>query len=293
MPVAVACPKCKKKYSLPDKMLGKVVKCSKCEAKFKTPAGNAPAGNAKAGQTRKAAANPQRPKAQAASNAQAAEMKKLGIDGPIQRAPELFDSRAKSPRRGEADPLANHVVGDPGFAQVDMPREEVEETVDPLAEMYANPAIEPEKTSPQSRAAAAKKGKKKKKKKSKGDFASNVWFWIAAIFVPVILLGFICTYFAPGVATVIAIVGYVAFLLVSTAVGIWMLVETYKVSDSIVQLLLVIFVPFYALYFLIANWKQMKNVGNALVAQTLVLMFAGFMAGIAIATTFSDVVPPQ
>ena len=44
MPVKIACPKCSKKYTLPDSALGKAVKCKACETTFRTKApGAAPA----------------------------------------------------------------------------------------------------------------------------------------------------------------------------------------------------------------------------------------------------------
>ena len=45
MPVKIACPKCSKKYTLPDSAVGKAVKCKACETTFRTrmPGGGAPA----------------------------------------------------------------------------------------------------------------------------------------------------------------------------------------------------------------------------------------------------------
>ena len=281
MPAAVACPKCKKKYSLPDKMLGKVVKCSNCTTKFKTPA-------PRAGQPAKAATNPQA--AKAASNARAAEMRKLGIDGPIQRAPDLFDSGVK-PRKGEGDPLANHIVGDPGFAQVDLPQQKVEETVDPLADMYANPAIQQEKVSSVPRGTGKKAGKKagkKKRKKSQGTFASKIWLWIPTIFIPIFILGIVLSFFAPTPAAIIVGIAYGIFSLTGTAIGIWALVETYKVSESVAQLLLSIFVPFYILYFFATNWQPMKDVGYAFIAFICTSIIAGGAFGMVIGAAMAS-----
>ena len=106
MSVVVACPKCQKKYKLPEKMLCKAIKCPSCNATFKVPA---PAAGKQPGQP-KAAAQPRDPQGDPAT------MKRLGLEGTIQKDPDLFAGAVA----GGSDPLANHVVADPGFAKVQM-----------------------------------------------------------------------------------------------------------------------------------------------------------------------------
>ena len=76
MPAAIACPKCKKQYNLPDNLLGKPVKCTACQTTFKTPA---PQGQQRA--TRRPTASAEeiaaRKKAQIQAQQQAAELKKM------------------------------------------------------------------------------------------------------------------------------------------------------------------------------------------------------------------------
>ena len=106
MPLVVTCPQCNAKFKLPDQLVGKPVQCKACQARFQV------------GKPRKALPDQSAGKAGTAvttrvvSPEQRAEMAKLGIDGPLQPRPELFGSGPISP----ADPLANHVVEDPGFA---------------------------------------------------------------------------------------------------------------------------------------------------------------------------------
>lgn len=135
MPAVVACPKCSKKYKLPDKMLGKGVKCSQCETQFKAAA------------PKRAAASPD-PRAKTASNAAAAakarraqELKALGVEGSIDRPADVFTGAAMA---GTNDPLGNHVIDDPGFgdgAEAILKPAEVVKPDDPNASMFSNPAL--------------------------------------------------------------------------------------------------------------------------------------------------------
>ena len=140
MPAVVACPKCKAKYNLPDQLIGKPVQCKACSTRFQV------------GQPRKALPDKSAGKAVVAnpvSPQQRAEMAKLGIDGPFQPRPDLFVGGPISP----ADPLANHVVEDPGFATSDIEIQESEATEqeeqDDFAAVFINPAIAaPKKANP-------------------------------------------------------------------------------------------------------------------------------------------------
>lgn len=125
MPVAIACPKCQSRYSLPENALGKPVKCKSCGTVFKTksPAQqapgkpNAPQPTAQAGQ----------PAAKASRSPSASpELAKFGIDGPIGRPADIFaGTSAPPPQMG--NPLGNFVLDDPGFADLSIVQEEVEQ----------------------------------------------------------------------------------------------------------------------------------------------------------------------
>ncbi len=131
--IVVACPQCKTRYKLPENARGKVVQCKNCNAKF-----------AAGGQPRTAAPTAQ-PTNQSARQPVAAgadsSLQKYGLDGPIRRTPDLFEV----PPPGPGDPLANHVIDDPGFAPIEIPVGHVdhdENTENPLAGLLDNPAIE-------------------------------------------------------------------------------------------------------------------------------------------------------
>ena len=91
------------------------------------------------------------------------EMAKMGLGG-IQHQPDIF-GEIRHPRA--ADPLGNHVVQDPGFADLDMTAFD-EEVEDPAA-MFHNPLVSPtkpkKKRKPEGEGSGAKKKKKKRKRK--------------------------------------------------------------------------------------------------------------------------------
>ena len=136
MPLVVACPKCNAKFKLPDQLIGKPIQCKACQARFQV------------GKPRKALPDQSAGKAGTAvatstiTPEQRAEMARLGVDGPLQSRPDLFAGGPIS----AADPLANHVVQDPGFAG-SANRAEVEEKASQQADqeeysaVFVNPAI--------------------------------------------------------------------------------------------------------------------------------------------------------
>lgn len=168
MPITAACPKCNKKYNLPDKMMGRPVKCTSCATQFKTPsqANSRP-------DSRQAEAQRQ---AQAAAQQQANELKKMGVEGAIQRAPDVFDGL--TPMQGSADPLANHSIEDPGFGEANYTatkKSKTSDSDDPMAGMFENPAIEKKKKPKGSQAG--------NNKKTKSNTGKKVWISIGAVVV--------------------------------------------------------------------------------------------------------------
>jgi len=164
MPV-VGCPKCNKKYKLSDKMLGKTVKCSKCQTAFKAGA------SAEAGADGKAAkkSRGQRPKKKSAAagdgptQASKASLKDVGLSGPINPQMDLFAQPI--PDKRAPDPLGNFTLEDPGFGDGDVDFDddddggtEVDPAEDENKHLFANPALK-----------SLNKKKKKKTNKSKSE----------------------------------------------------------------------------------------------------------------------------
>lgn len=136
MPVAIACPKCQTRYSLPDQALGKPVKCKSCGTVFKT---KAPAPKSPANQA--APQRPTQPPAQRPAPVSNPELAKFGIDGPISRPADIFaGTSAPPPQMG--NPLGNFVLEDPGFADLNVVQEEIQEEMggeDGMSAILNNP----------------------------------------------------------------------------------------------------------------------------------------------------------
>ena len=93
----IVCPKCERKYQVKADPTGKTMVCPACKTKF-TVGQSAPA-------------------APAAPQANPAAMASMGIGGNLASQPGLFPEKVVVDNKS---PLDNHVVQDPGFAQVDV-----------------------------------------------------------------------------------------------------------------------------------------------------------------------------
>ncbi len=117
MDQVTACPKCHKKYRVASQNVGKPMKCPACQATFRVVAHPASAQPARPqGSAAKPAAQAPAPVPQIGPVASAADWKSVGLEGPLAPTPALFPQSVSY----NADPLANHVVMDPGFVQVDI-----------------------------------------------------------------------------------------------------------------------------------------------------------------------------
>lgn len=145
MSQVVACPKCRKQYRIDDKAIGKNMKCPSCQSVFQARPGAVAVTNSQA----VPAARPQ-------PAAAPQEWARFGLDGPLPGSPQLFPPVAPH----GPDPLANHIVQDPGFALVDIEkvrrdriageRKILKQTeVDPLAKFHADEELKKQKNSKQ------------------------------------------------------------------------------------------------------------------------------------------------
>ena len=169
MPLTVACPGCQSKYSLPDELLGKKIKCKKCGKAFATkPKSKSPsAGNRSPRQA--AAPSRSRPATRTASGPAASELAKLGIDGPLGRQPDIFDT---APPPGKGDPLRNHVLEDPGFGESSTTKRKVrpEQTGDDddLSDLKRNASVPTARNK-----AAASREKREREDQLLGQYMKN------------------------------------------------------------------------------------------------------------------------
>ncbi len=138
MPVSIACPKCKTKYRLPDSALGKPVKCQKCGAGFRTSAPPQIAGKpAPSQQLSTKASQPQQAVSKVLQPSQQ-DISKMGIEGAIKRQADIFSA---PPPPTRSNPLGNFSIEDPGFADLEVVKQEVEEEVrsDGMESILGNP----------------------------------------------------------------------------------------------------------------------------------------------------------
>lgn len=166
MPV-VGCPKCKKKYKLSSEVLGKTVRCTECQTKFKTAAKQTGEPSAPPNQAnRKAKGRNIAPKqstaaAGGATRASTAPLKGVGLSGPISPQSDLFAQPI--PDKRSPDPLGNFVLEDPGFGNVDLDEmendddDDLDVRDDDKRHLFENPAL---------KAAAATKASQKTQRKS-------------------------------------------------------------------------------------------------------------------------------
>ena len=250
MPALVACPKCKKKYKLPDNVLGKGVTCTQCGTQFKTPA---PTAQRSMVDPRQAAA------AQQARTRQAKALNALGVQGSIEKPADLFSNSAGMP--GTADPLANHVIQDPGFgdgADLALRPKEIDKPDDPNAAMFSNPALVKEKKKKSAKA-------KKAKKKTPSEWYLQPWFMMLAIFIPLFgasIALILSNIIQSETAAILAYINVGGFGLANVAIGIWGISLVAEDGDDI-QVALCRFVPFYLFFYVIVHWHSMKHFAYA------------------------------
>ena len=138
MPVSIACPKCKTKYRLPDSALGKPVKCQKCGASFRTSAPPQTTGNP--APTRQLSTKKSQPQTAVSKVLQPSqqEISKMGIQGAIKKQADIFSA---PPPPTRSNPLGNFSIEDPGFADLEVAKQEVEEEVksDGMESILGNP----------------------------------------------------------------------------------------------------------------------------------------------------------
>lgn len=137
MPVSIACPKCNTKYRLSDSALGKSVKCQKCGASFGASASPKIAG--KPASSQQLSTKKSQPQADGTVlQPSQQDILKMGIEGAIKRQADIFSA---PPPPTRSNPLGNFSIEDPGFADLEVAKQEVEEEVrsDGMESILGNP----------------------------------------------------------------------------------------------------------------------------------------------------------
>ena len=280
MPIVVACPKCKAKYNLPDHLLGKPVQCKACDARFQV------------GQPQKALATRGKAGAVVASSLspqQQAEMNRLGVQGPLKSRPDLFAGGPISP----ADPLANHVIEDPGFSE-DVANSVDDEAAQPgedneFAAMFDNPAIsQPKETKSKVDPLAQyltddyEEDLGSSIKARKRPSHETLWIKMSLV-LPVFVLGFVLSFFTREVS--IAVLGGGCVIL--AIVQLWLLVYGARLvskntGNTGLAVLAFIFLP-YQLYCSIVYWSKPHPMKWFVLAFCSFFVVSGIATGLVIA----------
>lgn len=223
MPVSIACPKCKTKYQLPDSALGKPVKCQKCGASFRTSAPPQIAG--KPATSQQLSTKKSQPQAAVSKVLQPSQqdISKMGIQGTIKKQADIFSA---PPPPTRSNPLGNFSIEDPGFADLEVAKQEVQEEEggksDGMEAILGNPYA----------SGPAKKSNGGVKRKSQAPTvdvrpyaAARIGIWMqliswclllaAAVFF--LLMTLLAALMRPEPDSLISTVGVIIFLLISIA----------------------------------------------------------------------------
>ena len=258
MPTAVACPNCQQKYSLPDNLIGKPVQCKKCNKKFQIGKPKAAAGPA--------AANNQAN--QAKRQAKTAALRQMGLDQ-LNDSPDLFGS-APPPTH---DPLANHVVHDPGFGQATTYVAGPEEEPHQYADLFENPEV-------------AKKKKRKSADLSKYNLEEDVipvpvmrqpWCILLVIFGMMAALTGIIYISTYEWGKPMGFANLVLVCTVSAILNLWFLVAFFKSQPTTFEIVGFFFIPFYAFVIMFTKFQQLKSVILAIIVNWIFLIIAGIL----------------
>ncbi len=139
MPSVVVCPKCETRYQVPEKALGKTLQCKKCGQSFPAKVAEAVAAGSSSAST--APPNRQPPGPEISAEV----YKRLGLDGPFKRPPEVLADVPSPPPR---DILGN-LAAEPGFGT-----EEVRSGGNPVSKSKATDELQDVVVNPFAKAAA-------------------------------------------------------------------------------------------------------------------------------------------
>ena len=287
MPAIVACPKCKAKFKLPDHLLGKSLKCKQCGTAIPATSGK-PDARAAVGVSRRVPSGAPDPTGRASTSPD--ELAKLGLDGPLRRAPDLFAGAGGLPPRGP-DILGN-AAADPGFAASmgEFPEASAETPAKPkpkpgpaTAEFLQNPALPPARAARHAGGSDNKVVKKAKRKPKKLPLIQQPWLIILTVFPALTLLVLIIGLFVPEVLAVGLFVVLGLLCLTSGICSIWLLMEACQSADNSTELILYFFVPFYAIFFFVKHWDTMwKSVSATLALTASFILFFVLCAAFAL-----------
>lgn len=264
MAISFSCMNCAKKYKVDDSLAGKTAKCQGCGQPIKIPQSTTP---------QVASAQPKKVASKSVPGA-----KEFGLTG-IQRDDDFF-AGADQPTRG--NPLGEYVQ-DYGIAAQPVVEEKNTKGDLDIPDFGVNPAVAeirgmqmesarrdgkmmgaPPASDPRL-AAGPKAGVPQGKAvaKRKGLFSSPAMITAMVLFPIQILLGIVGLVLAgmgSPVGTILPVVGLGMAGLINLGSQFWALARVFQnSSDNLVEALLYLFIPFYALIYWIKYWDVMKQ----------------------------------
>lgn len=278
MTIAFPCENCGNRFEVDGALAGKKCRCKKCGHVFVIPVPHRPAGTP----APPPSPSPSRPPLRTFDSTGQA----TSPDGarPRAAAPTPRTSRLDPPPRPKPAPAPPPV---PNFLDDDDPYAIGDEPAPVLTRLGAPPpGADEEFLPPRGPKPAPSAPKKKKKKRTAGSWFENVpgWAWLAVVGTYGLL--FLLALASSTMAGVFAVVMGLTIVGLYLVGGIGMLVVPFR--ESVVCGLLYLFLPFYALYYLITRWQDMRpwfltslsGVGLAVVSALLLPAVApGMRAG--------------
>lgn len=235
----IACPKCQKKYQVQGDPTGKSMKCAQCQSVFTVgkPAatGNQPASAPTASQDE--------------LRRRQAEQAAIGVAGPLTSQPGLFPDQTVAPG---IDPLGNHVVQDPGFANVSVDEIRKKRESEERRKKKYQPDDPLAKFNREQREKRAEEAAQKKQTKTgiKIGIGGAIFYVIALIIGAVIAMNYETGfYILLGLWIFAAILEFMVDL---------MLTQYVKELDP-EQYLYYALIPPYRVYYWIVHWKDLMG----------------------------------
>lgn len=258
MTIVAQCTNCGKKYKVAETAIGKQVRCQACQTTF-TVAQPATVGAAAAGGQKRVGQPAERSELSSSqSGKQQALARKYGLKPLPTNENSIFPNVPFQRGGGQADPLANHVVYDPGFSTVS------------VADYTATQL--PKEQSMHDYMAEIEKEEGWAEKQKKSDMDPKALYLLMGV-APVVLglIGGIAALVGyPAVGWWIFVVGDGILGFLMNAV-IWQAIYD---NDDSTQAFLCWFFPPYYLYYVITNWHAMMHPFLA----SLLLVFAIFIS---------------
>lgn len=255
--IGFTCKSCGKKYKVKASMAGKQVKCPGCSTPLTIPSPSAQKAAASGGQQTKAQAAKAKSRTLARSGGE-----ELGLAGPLTNEADVFSNVEAMPDNPQYNPLANHVVTDPGFALGGPDLDELD--LGDADEQFAKNPIVAERERAEEEALrqyrALESTAPATAESSKSGVSPGIVFIVLSVMAAIIgsILGLTMS---AQIGVMVPLIGLFALNFAMIGVQIWalFLVARNEQENATLQVVLFLFVPFYNLIYSFMNFQAMKS----------------------------------